>query len=57
MERDTSHYIGVRGRMDAASFGGPGVNMDDRLWNQEGGPFVLTLCRGGTMVNYAVADA
>lgn len=57
MERDTSHYIGVRGRMDAASFGGPGVNMDDRLWNQEGGPFVLTLCRGGKMVNYAVADA
>ena len=58
IDKNTSYYIAVRGgEMGSNLMGGPFVNTDDRLWNTEGSPFVLSLFRNGSAAHYAVSDA
>ena len=60
MERDSAHYIAWRSgfeRISMEGLGGIPVNTDDRLWNDAGKPFVLSVFRGGNEENYAVDDA
>ncbi len=60
MERDSAHYIAWRSgfeRISMEALGGIPVNTDDRLWNDAGKPFVLSVFRGGNEENYAVDDA
>jgi hypothetical protein len=60
MERDSAHYIAWRSALvynSLGGFGGVSVNMDDRLWNDAGGPFVLSVFRNRAVENYAVSDA
>ena len=58
IDKNTSYYIAVRGgEMGSNLMGGPFVNTDDRLWNTEGSPFVLSLFRNGNAAHYAVGDS
>ena len=53
IDKNTSYYIAVRGvEMGSNLTGGPFVNTDDRLWNTEGSPFVLS--RGLLMQKVAI---
>ena len=58
IDKSSDYYIAWRsGDMGVAAMGGPVVNTDDRLWNAEGSPFVLSLFRNGDAVHYAVGDS
>lgn len=58
IDKNTSYYIAVRGgEMGSNLMGGPFVNTDDRLWNNAGSPFVLSLFRNGDTAHYAVSDS
>ena len=58
IDKSSDYYIAWRsGDMGVAAMGGPVVNTDDRLWNAEGSPFVLSLFRNGDTVHYAVGDS
>ena len=58
IDKNTSYYIAVGGgEMGSNLMGGPFVNTDDRLWNTEGSPFVLSLFRNGDTAHYAVSDS
>ena len=58
IDKNTSYYIAWRGgEMGFNPTGGPAVNTDDRLWNNAGSPFVLSLFRNGDTAHYAVSDS
>ena len=58
IDKNTVYYIAWRGgEMGVTPMGGPIVNTDDRLWNNAGSPFVLSLFRNGDTAHYAVSDS
>ena len=58
IDKNTVYYIAWCGvEMGSNLTGGPYVNTDDRLWNNAGSPFVLSLFRNGDTAHYAVSDS
>ncbi|SCW57597.1 hypothetical protein SAMN02910456_01940 [Ruminococcaceae bacterium YRB3002] len=60
MDHSTYHYICWHNRrvyMTCQGItGGISINPDNRLWNAEGAPFVLTFYDNGSVTHYAVSD-